>query len=148
MRARRSAGSKSDNAELGVENQVFIKDSVSPKLIVGEASKYDIGIVALQGDGVNHCYAEPAKSWTYIVAGLCVLGTDLLGIRTIINRLDNGILARDALVSSLVDAISKLCDYSSEEIDVFKEKFLKSTELCSWKYESVRFVDLFAGATK
>ncbi|MBI2252725.1 MAG: glycosyltransferase, partial [Armatimonadetes bacterium] len=67
-----------------LNQKVFFKDLVKSDLVVKEASKFDLGVIAYTPNCLNNYLCSPNKMFEYIMAGLCVCSSDLPELRNYI----------------------------------------------------------------
>jgi len=133
-------------ASLGLDDRVFVLEPCPPKAIVEVASGYDIGIVALRGDNENERRASTSKLFTYMSAGLAIMGSDLPGIARVVNEYQNGILVEGMEPRAWAKAVEVFASLTNQDIDFMKQRSLDAAELCSWERQRPGFVLEFANA--
>jgi glycosyltransferase involved in cell wall biosynthesis len=133
-------------ARADLRSRVHVVDPCPPEAIVETAAAYDVGIVALRGDDENERRASTAKLFTYMAAGLAVLGSDLPGIARIVRSHGNGLLVQDMDSDSWAAAIDRLGAMTTAEIDAMKERSLAAANLYAWERQRPVFVAEFVRA--
>jgi len=133
-------------AQLGLESRVRFLGPCPPDSIVGTASRYDVGVVALRGADENERRASTAKLFTYLAAGLAVLGTDLPGIARIVRSHDNGLLVDGMDPHVWAAAIDKLASMSTGDLDSMKAGSLRAANLYSWAHQEPAYIAEFVRA--
>jgi glycosyltransferase involved in cell wall biosynthesis len=133
-------------AELRLTDRVRIMEPCPPEDIVEVASSYDVGIVALRGEGENERRASTTKIFTYMAAGLLVLGSNLPGIAPIVIEHKNGILVRGMDPAAWSTAIDSLNSLSDVEIDAMKQDSLDAAQEYSWERQRPAFIGEFVRA--
>ena len=133
-------------AELGLEGCVTVLDPCPPDAIVEVASTYDVGIGALRGLDENERRASISKLFTYMSAGLAILGSDLPGIARIVGEHHNGVLVQGAAPedwAAAVDAIARLTDSA---IDAMRQESLNAANEYRWERQRPDFIMEFVHA--
>lgn len=131
---------------LGLSERVRILEPCPHDRIVEAAADHDVGIVALRGDNENERWASTTKLFTYMSAGLAVLGSDLPGIARIVKAYGNGRLVagmdpRDW--ASAIDDIARLTDASIAEM---KQRSLETAHTWAWEKQRPLYVAEFVRA--
>lgn len=131
---------------LGLQDRVRVTDPCPSRNIVAEAARYDIGVVALRGANENERRASTTKLFTYMAAGLAVLGSDLPGIARVVRQHDNGALVQGNDPEAWARAIDCLADLPSTEIDAMKRRSLVGAHVYSWDHQEPAFLSEFIRA--
>jgi glycosyltransferase involved in cell wall biosynthesis len=95
---------------LGVERRVVVLAAVPAANVVAEAKSADAGIWSLPNFGKNFYYALPNKIFTYIAAGLPVLGARYPEVRRIIETHEIGICFDPYDPKSIARAINRMIE--------------------------------------
>ena len=132
--------------ELGLADRVRILDPCPSDEIVETAGEYDIGIVSLYGTNENERRASTTKLFTYMAAGLAVLGSDLPGIARVVKPLGNGVLVNGTSPEGWARAIDELVALPPEALDGMKQKSLEAAQTYAWERQKPQFVDEFVRA--
>jgi glycosyltransferase involved in cell wall biosynthesis len=134
-------------AQLGLGSRVELLSPCPPDAIVETASAYDVGVVALQGADENERRASTAKLFTYMAAGLVVLGSDLSGIARIVRAHDNGLLVDGMDPHAWAAAIDRLASMPTGDLDSMKERSLRAANLYAWERQEPAYVAEFVRAS-
>jgi hypothetical protein len=78
-------------SDLGLSDAVAFVEPCAPTEVVKSGRDYDIGVVCHRGSTPNHDVAVPNKLMDYIGAGLAVAGSDLRGVRSILEIYECGL---------------------------------------------------------
>lgn len=132
--------------ELGIGDRVRILEPCAPDDVVDEASAYDVGIVALRGADENERWASTAKLFTYMSAGLAVLGSDLPGIARVVGAAQNGALVAGTDPKQWADAIDSIASLPDQTIDAMRLRSLESAKPLAWSRQRSAFVAEFIRA--
>jgi glycosyltransferase involved in cell wall biosynthesis len=132
--------------ELGLQGRVHLLDPCPPEAVVTTANAYDIGVVALRGADENERRASTAKLFTYMAAGLAILGSDLPGIARIVRTHENGVLVSGMDPIAWAVAIDHLGSMPPASIDSMKERSLRAADTYSWDKQESAFVGEFVHA--
>jgi glycosyltransferase involved in cell wall biosynthesis len=133
-------------ASRGLGDRVRFLDPAPPERIVEAASAFDVGIVALRGDDENERRASTGKLFTYMAAGLAIIGSDLPGISRIVGTHGNGLLVGGAAAAQWAAAIDRLAALDVSEIDAMKQRSLHAAAVYSWERQEPAFVGEFIRA--
>lgn len=133
-------------ARLGLGTRVTVLPPCPPDEVVERASAYDIGIVALRGDGENERRASTSKLFTYMAAGLAVLGSDLPGIARIVQRHSNGVLVEGMDPADWSMAMTGLLSMPDAAINSMKRRSLDAARLYAWEKQRPAFLAEFVRA--
>lgn len=132
--------------ELGLGGRVELLAPSPPSSIVAAASAYDVGVVALRGVDENERRASTGKLFTYMAAGLAVLGSDLPGIARVVQAHGNGLLVDGMDPRAWADAIDRLASMPTEAIDSMKERSLSAANLYAWENQEPAYIAEFVRA--
>jgi glycosyltransferase involved in cell wall biosynthesis len=133
-------------AQLGLQGRVELLAPCPPDSIVETASAYDVGVVALRGEDENERRASTAKLFTYMAAGLAVLGSDLPGIARIVRSHDNGLLVDGMDPHAWAAAIDRLALMPTGDLDSMKERSLRAANFYSWEHQEPAYIAEFVRA--
>jgi len=133
-------------AELGLQDRVKVLEPCAPEESVQTAAEYDIGVVALRGENENERRASTSKLFTYMAAGLVILGSDLPGIARVVQRHSNGVLVGEMRPADWAMAIDRLASMPSSDIDDMKQHSLDAAQLYAWEKQRPAFLAEFLRA--
>lgn len=133
-------------AQLGLEERVRIVDPCPPEAIVETAAAYDLGIVALRGADENERRTSTSKLFTYMSAGLAILGSNLPGIARVVNEHRNGILVDGMEPTVWAKALEQVTMLAPTEIDRMKQASVVAARHYSWEVQKPAFLAEFARA--
>jgi glycosyltransferase involved in cell wall biosynthesis len=131
---------------LGLHDRVLLVGPCPPDSIVDAARDYDIGIVALRGIDENERRASTTKSFTYMSAGLALLGSDLPGIARVIDAHRNGVLVAGMEPEAWAEAIDRIAALPDSNIDAMRERSLAAARVYAWEKQRPTYVAEFARA--
>lgn len=135
-------------ADLGLEGRVILKDACSGSDLVEVARDYDIGIVALRGRNENERRASTSKLFTYMASGLAILGSDLPGIASVVQREGNGILIAEMTPLAWGRAIEDICGLEKDQIMTYKYKSLEAAYSYDWDHQKSAFLQVMSDALR
>ena len=133
-------------AELGLQDRVRVVEPCPPEEIVETAAEYDAGIVALRGENENERRASTSKLFTYMAAGLAVLGSDLPGIARVVKLHSNGLLVGGLRPADWAMAIDGLASMPVSAIDRMKQHSIEAARLYAWEKQRPAFLAEFLRA--
>ncbi|WP_281747553.1 hypothetical protein [Helicobacter suis] len=87
---------------------VDFKQPLPLESIIPSTQDYDIGLLTLPNNSLNHLYALPNKFFEYIQSALCVLSTPLVEIKTLIENYKIGRVGADFTIQSLLKILYTL----------------------------------------
>jgi len=108
--------------------RVQILPPCSVKDAVRVVSGYDVGVAALHGVDENERTAETTKLYTYMAAGIAVLGSRLPGISRVVERHLNGWLVEGMTSTAWARAFDAVAALPNEEIDAAKTRSLRAAQ--------------------
>ena len=94
--------------ELGVRDRVTVLPPYLPEAAVSEAARYDVGLCLERRGPRNHDLTISNKLFDYHMAGLAVIATDLMGLRSVIERSKGGLLVEPGSPGALATAVREL----------------------------------------
>ena len=130
----------------GLTDKVRIVPPCAHDEVVETASHYDVGIVALRGENENERRASTTKLFTYMSAGLAILGSNLPGIARVVTEHHNGLLVDGMQPAAWASAIDELAALSDEEIDSLKQRSLDAARGYAWEIQRPAFIAEFVRA--
>jgi len=131
---------------LHVQDRVFLRDPCPPEEIVNVANQYDVGIIALRGENENERRASTSKLFTYMSAGLAMLGSDLPGIARVVNKYEIGELVQGIEPASWAHAIEAIAQLSDDSVDAMKQRSLDAAHAHSWDRQRDGYIAQFVNA--
>ncbi|MHB1016854.1 MAG: glycosyltransferase [Coriobacteriia bacterium] len=126
--------------QLGLTDRIRILGPCAPEDVVAAASNYDVGIVALRGLDENERRASTTKLFTYMAAGLAIIGSDLPGISRVVREHHNGVLVRDMTPADWAAAIDEVAGMGVDEIDTMRRRSLEGASRYAWDLEKPAFI--------
>jgi len=133
-------------AGLGISSKVRILDPCPPEAIVATASAYDVGIVALRGMDENERRASTAKLFTYMAAGLAILGSDLPGISRLVDEHQNGLLVGGMEPTDWAAAIDRMALLPDSDIEAMKRRSIDAARRYAWETQRPAYIAEFRRA--
>lgn len=119
--------------ELGLEHKVMFKD----RMPYGQMMKYtqvaDLGLSLDKDTNVNYRYSLPNKLFDYILAGIPVLGSDLVEVKRIITQYDVGEVATSFEPVELARQMERMI--VSEKMPLWKQNARKASAELTWENE-------------
>ena len=131
---------------LGLSGRVSILGPCHPTEVVQTASRYDIGVVPLRGIDENERRATTTKCFTYMSAGLVILGSNLPGIARVVNGHRNGILVDGMEPAAWAEAMNRLAAMPADELDAMKQRSLDAARTYAWDKQKPAFIGEFVRA--
>lgn len=131
---------------LGLEERVLLLGPCAPQEIVPVAAEYDVGVVALRGIDENERRASTSKLFTYMSAGLVVLGSDLPGISRIVMEHQNGMLVPGMSPEEWARAIDALANMDDQSLDAMRARSLNAARPLAWDAQRPAFLSVFRQA--
>lgn len=132
--------------ELALGDRVRLLAPCPAEAIVTTAGDYDVGIVALRGLDENERLASTSKLFTFMAAGLAILGSNLPGIARVVEAYGNGILVHGIKPEDWAGAIDEMALLPVESIDAMKQRSLEAAHLHSWERQAPEYVAEFVRA--
>lgn len=133
-----------DKLKLG--NRVRLLEPCAPEATVRVAAEYDVGIIALRGTNENERRAASSKAFTYMAAGLAILGSDLPGIARVVRTHENGRLVAEMTPEAWAAAFDEMERMPGDELDALKQRSLDAFDEYSWERQKPLFVAEFLRA--
>jgi len=130
-------------ARLEIEDKVHICGPVPPSEMIDVAAEYDVGVISLEPVSLNEMLAPTTKLYSYMAAGLAVLGSDLPGIRGMVTENDNGWLVSGTEPEDWARAIDAVGFAPWAEVDEMKHRSLDAIRSRAWPIQRTRFLSEF-----
>ena len=104
-----------------------------------EASYFDIGLFAIQGNSEQNRHVLPNKFFEYCMAGLALCVSDLPEMRNLVEQKSLGLMISEPSPEAIAIAINSL-DKSS--IEIFKKNALVAAQELCWDSEGQKLLRL------
>jgi len=128
------------------QGKIKILDPCPPSDIVNVASNYDVGVVALRGNNENERWASTQKLFTYMSAGLMILGSDLPGIARVVSEAKCGKLVKGISSETWARSMDEIADMKNSTIDKFRANSLKYAQSKSIELQACSYIKVFQDA--
>jgi glycosyltransferase involved in cell wall biosynthesis len=126
---------KAQVAARGCEQQVHFVPPVPIDALVSTASACDIGLNPFISVCLNTEYALPNKLFEYMMAGLAVANADLIEMRLLTQKLDNGVLFNSCDSESIVQSLNALIS-DRERLQAYRRKSYEASKTeFHWEHE-------------
>ena len=128
---------------LGVADRILMPGWVDPGDLHTYASDADAGVVIYQPTSLNNRLAAPNKLWTYLMAGLPVVASDLPTLRSVVDGEHVGRLFDTDDAASIAAAITELAgDAGAREAMGARARTL-AEQRYNWQIESQKLTALY-----
>ncbi len=113
------------------KQRIFYLPSVSPDKMLSILSSAHLGINFMNNVCKNHSFALPNKFWQYISAEIPVISTDLISIKSIINKYKIGEVFPENNVDAFIEFSGKLLS----NYNFYKKNIKKIKKIYNWDHE-------------
>jgi glycosyltransferase involved in cell wall biosynthesis len=122
-----------------LDHRVCFEPPVSIDALVSSASLCDIGLNPFISVCLNTEYALPNKYFEYMMAGLAVASSDLIEMRLLTKKLDNGILFDPTNPEQMTDCINHLIQ-DHERLHAYRRHSYEAAKTeFHWENEEKKF---------
>jgi len=122
-----------------LDHCVRFEPPVSIDELVSSASLCDIGLNPFISVCLNTEYALPNKYFEYMMAGLAVASSDLIEMRLLTKKLDNGILFDPTRQDQLIDCLNQLIQ-DQERLHAYRShSYEAANKEFHWEHEEKKF---------
>lgn len=133
-------------AELGLQARIHIRPPYSPGDAVKEASRYHIGL-CLERPGVrNHELTVSNKMFDYHMAGLAIVSSDLLPLRSVLERSHGGLLFTPGIPEDLSRKILTLYNDRAALSQFASNARRFALQAANRELEMRKFIDAFVAS--
>src|SRR5205814_2481980 len=73
--------------ECGIASRFYIHDQVAPTELLSRTVEHDVGLALEQGDTHNRAICAANKLFFYLLGGIAVAATDVIGQRVVLEQL-------------------------------------------------------------
>jgi glycosyltransferase involved in cell wall biosynthesis len=118
-----------------------LKDKIifKPRLPYDELMQYtvnaDLGLTLDKSNNLNYRFSLPNKLFDYIKAGIPVLASDLIEIRTIIEKYEIGDFISGHTPQKIASKVNEIIK-NKEKLERWKANTAKASEELNWEKES------------
>lgn len=130
--------------EVGESHRIELLGPAPMTELISLANVHDIGIFAPAVLSEHLRFALPNKLFEYMMAGLCVVSTDLPEIARIVNSRGVGVLIENPVAAEIAATMNSL---TSEKIDAAKQNSLRAAKELCWEREQERLLEVLGLAT-
>jgi glycosyltransferase involved in cell wall biosynthesis len=85
--------------------KIFFHESVPPDLILDYTSSADYGVSFIEDTCLNYRYCLPNKVFEYLMAGIPILASNLIEMRSLLHREGIGVVSEDYSIDNIIKAI-------------------------------------------
>jgi len=136
-------------AEHGILERLYFHPPVPPGELLSRAVEHDIGLALEQPVDLNRQIAVTNKLFFYLLAGLCVVATDVPGQKLIMETCsDAGYLYHVGDYTALAGILKKLVDHPELLEQHKKSSLAVARERWNWESESQRLVKALTNVLK
>lgn len=126
-----------------LRERVSIVPPVAVDELVRTASEVDVGLNPFPSACLNTEFALPNKHFEYMMAGLSVASSDLIELRRLTTKLDNGVLFRSIDPRDLADSLNELVQ-KPDLLDAQRERsYAAARSEYHWEYEELRLLEYY-----
>lgn len=130
-------------ARTGVEDRLRFEPAVPVFDLIPTASQCDIGLNPFISVCKNTEFALPNKFFEYMMAGLALASSNLVEMRNLTHRLDNGQLFRSLRPQAIADTLNEMLAHPLE-IDRMRENSYEAARTTfNWECEEKKFIAFF-----
>lgn len=95
---------------------IFIHPAVSPDVLLSYTSSADIGISFIEDLCLNYRYCLPNKIFEYLMAGLPVIVSNLVEMKSVVNKYEIGAVTKSNDKAGLLDCINSIERFNYEKL--------------------------------
>jgi glycogen synthase len=125
---------------LTLTDRVTFVPAVPVNSVIREAAQADIGVTPYLPTCLNNELALPNKVFQYMMAGLALASSDIVEVRRLTKRLDNGGLFDPQDVASIASALNGLVSDMERLTDSRRRSYQAAQEEFNWEHERVAFL--------
>lgn len=129
--------------ELNLSHRIFVLEFLPQNEVIGEISKYDIGVLPYLPVSLNNLYCLPNKIFQYLAGGVGILANNLPDVKEVLEKYNCGVTYDSEDETSLVEAVKALC-HNVENLDKLKKNSLKAIEEnLNWDKEKMKLIHVY-----
>lgn len=110
--------------------------------LIDEIGHYDIGIIPYVPDNLNNAFSTPNKLFSYMLGGLAIASSDLVEIRKIVKKVDNGVLFNSKDTKDMVKKIKWLVNHP-DQLRKFKQNSLQAAKEYCWENQEKKQLKMY-----
>lgn len=114
------------------QSTIFFYPGVSPDVLLGYTASADYGISFADDSCLNHSYCLPNKLFEYLMAGLPVLTSNLVEMKTLVESQGVGVVAPTNNVEGFRQAVQNLL---AQDLPTLQSNVLKAREIYCWEQQ-------------
>lgn len=121
--------------EFGIQDKVIFKDRMPYELMMAHTKLSDLGLTLDKDTNINYRFSLPNKLFDYIHAGIPVLASNLIEVKSIIEEFNLGGITNSHDPKKLALKIQEMLD--SNESSVWKANCEKASQSLTWENETI-----------
>lgn len=121
-------------SELGISDKVLFKDRMPYVQMMAHTRLADLGLSLDKDTNINYRFSLPNKLFDYIHAGIPVLASDLVEVRSIVEEFQVGEIVTSYQPEALATQIRNMLN--SPRADEWKRNAMKAREVLNYESES------------
>jgi glycosyltransferase involved in cell wall biosynthesis len=123
---------------------IYCHDAVPPNILLDYTASADIGILYFENTCLNHYYCSPNKLFEYTMAGLPIITSNLVEIKRLLTKYQNGVVVENNDTKSLIEIVRSI---TREDVQNMKTNIPSMKAQYNWEeqekvllgvYEKVR----------
>lgn len=130
-------------ARVGVEDRVRFESPVPVFELIPTASQCDIGLNPFINVCKNTEFALPNKFFEYMMAGLALASSDLVEMRSLTTKLDNGILFPSLQPKMIADTLNEILARPNQIDHMRLKSYEAARTTFNWECEEQKFTCFF-----
>ena len=125
-----------------IQKKVRFVDYIHTELLISTIAQADIGVVLFEPTSINYAHALPNKFFEYIMAGVHILGSNIITIDSYVKKYELGRIVDPSQPQFIAKTIEDMIN-DETKLKMWKKNCKKAAKQLNWEVESKKLVEIY-----
>jgi len=125
-----------------IQKKVRFVDYIHTELLISTIAQADIGAVLFEPTSINYAHALPNKFFEYIMAGVPILGSNIITIDSYVKKYELGRIVDPSQPQFIAKTIEDMIN-DETKLKMWKKNCKKAAKQLNWEVESKKLVEIY-----